>query len=234
MKNLYLWISAVSGAISLPCAAQLETVDLWWSMIEIGTANQQPVSNPNNIIEPGESARFNLNISFSPGVGSTTTYTPPPGPGTGIIAGFFNGVVDLILSSPQPGVWTPTQSLPGWEAGGSSIMGPQGDMTVAVGQALPPLGSVPNPANPILGIRSMTWTPASYQPISFGYVSDFQEGYVALFVEYARDPSGNPLFIGKQVDGGFNTGTVQVAPAPASALVLAAGGFIASLRRRRA
>src|SRR4051812_24370991 len=85
---------SIAAGLATTASAQ-ENIAYTWNFVEVAVGTNNPVTNPNGIIEPGECARLQLNVNVTPGIGSNATYTPPPAPGTGTIAGLGSVFFDL-------------------------------------------------------------------------------------------------------------------------------------------
>ncbi|MFN0132375.1 MAG: hypothetical protein ACKVW3_07590 [Phycisphaerales bacterium] len=214
--------------------AQSPYINLEWQVVEVGVGTNTPVPVQNGLLEPGEAARFELNISFTPEVGSTIPYTPPPPPGVATVAGFYFGDVDFAFGPGSvSGSWGLQGSAPGWNVGGAWIPDPFGSIAGGCGQ-FPLNGATAIPDNPVRALRWLVWTPTTYEPRAQSWASSFHHGRAALIVEYARDPNGNPLYVGVLAGvTGMDFGSIPIVPAPASAAALLLALPLASRRHRR-
>lgn len=229
-------LCAAAGLAS--AASAQESIVYAWSFTEVDAGTNNPVGSPNNIIEPGEAARIELTATIVPGIGSTATYAPPPPPGAGTIAGLGSVFFDLFGSNMAQGTWGPFGRATGFALGGIGTPSATGENLTAgqAGQFVLP-GSVANSTNPINMIWRGTWTPADYsaRTVTFTSMAAAAAGqnHSSILIQYGEDPNtGDPLYIGRFIDGQFGNLMVPIIPAPASLMLLGSGALLASRRRR--
>lgn len=222
----------MAGAASPRAAAQEGRVDLLWDIIEVAAGTNTPVTAPNGAVEPGEWARFQLTVAFTPGVGSTITYVPPPPPGVGTVAGFSLYVMNLVMGSNGAGSWSMISQRPGWTIGPQGAPHQYGVDAFGFGQFVP-FGEIANPANPINAIWQGVWAPESYTPRTVPFAC-WGSHAPSLLVQHGVGPGGVPLYIGTPVAGDDDFGQVHVVPAPgAGAGVILSAATFGSRRKRR-
>lgn len=197
---------------------------LTWS--EVDATTHVPVASPNGSLEPGEAARLNVSVAFSP-IGSVIQ----TGPGT--VAGFaFTG---FSLYAGVAGSWSDIGVPIGFV--GTPIFNPNSQTLVQqVWQPAPPLAGVPIATNPIPWLWSVVWNPPNYQQrtVPFGLSVAF-DAYPELFLRTGTDPQGNPLFVTWEV-GAWNFGSdisVPIVPSLPVPVVTAVAIGLAARRRKQ-
>jgi hypothetical protein len=230
-----IWFALALSAATSVSPAQ-EAITLHWSFSEVVAGTTAPVSNPNGVIEPGESARISMTVSFAPPVGTIMTYTPPPGPGFGPVAGLANAFGDLRTTVEGRGTWYSLQRDPAWAIGGiGSVYGDgRGIAAWQLGQ-FPLPGATANPANPVTDVWRVHWTPDDYSARTVTFtgqkaVSSPGTGG-AVYINYGEDPSA-PQYLSKPLHVNFGSLQIQVVPSPSALGVLALAAAAAGRRRR--
>jgi hypothetical protein len=208
--------------------------------------------NNNGLLEPGESARMRLRMSFSPAVNTAIQYTPQGGgTATGTMRGFGSGYFDLAFGTAGAGsiaITGETGGVPNGRAaawsvvpGGNGVV--QGNAIVNIQPAQFPfncLDSDPvlNPQgvrtdNPVESIYVAVWTPASYtartvQVELVGGVAGPPFGSVLL--QSTSNPNQPPLAVESFFD--YRTVDIPVIPAPGVVTALIGAGAVLGRRRR--
>jgi hypothetical protein len=205
------------------------------------------------LVEPGESARVRMTVSYSPASGTVISYTPAGGgTATGTLMGFGGAFVDFSLANANGGTLTTTGSTGGIANGraGACAVVPGGNGTVSgdsilnVQPAQFPFNSEPfdpdnnttgvRTTNPITNIYTFVWTPASYttRTVNVGMAPSAASNgnAAAVMIRTNPDTSLPPTAVNAQ----FTLGSAQipVVPAPSSLALLGLGGLIAGRRRR--
>lgn len=232
-------VASASAVAFFTAAARAELVTHSLTFVEVISGTNTPVPSPNGLLEPGESARLVLSISFTPLVGSTVAYPPPPPPGVGTCAGLYKIFIDLANTPTTPGTWSMRAHAPGWGAGGNlgqSVANGAYLNDIGAGQLVLP-GQTANPANPVDSIWRGVWTPASYSPRTVTWnVGQGEPGIEAsaIMIQFAVEPGGAPQYTTLIVPGEYGTVAIPIVPAPATApvLILAAAGFAPRRTRR--
>lgn len=199
-----------------------------WTFVEVATGTNTPVGAPDGILQPGESARLTLSVSFTPAVGSTITYTPPPGTGVGTVAGLGSVFFDILGGPGSQGTWSFHQRAAGFPIGGPGSELPGG--TGRTGAGADQL-SVSNTTNPVDAIWSMVWTPASYSSRAVMWQgapsASSPNAHSSLFVQVGPGPN----YIGLFIPGQFGSVSIPIVPAPGMGAFALVG--VAALGRRR-
>jgi hypothetical protein len=230
-----LGLTLAAGLAS--AASAQENVNYTWTFVEVTMGTNNPVANPNGLIEPGECARLELTVNITPGIGSTTTYTPPPPPGTGTIAGLGSIFFDLTGTGSAQGTWAFLSRATGFALGSAGTPSGTGEAVTAAqaGQFILP-GSTANSSNPVNAIWRGVWCPTSYtnRTVTFTSMAAAAGGnnHSSILIQYGVDPDGNPQYIGKFVSATFGSVNIPVVPGPSSLALLGLGAVIAGRRRR--
>ncbi|MBX3377031.1 MAG: hypothetical protein KF678_08515 [Phycisphaeraceae bacterium] len=203
------------------------------SWVEVATGTLDPVSSPNGVLEPGESALMRLSLEFSPGVGQLVRYWVS---GVGWlespVAGFSDTYFSAIATGAGGGTWTLAPSPPEFPSGLFITLPETGSVLVAgAWQPFPAPGQMPNAMNPLPNLWAATWTPPHYtaRTAEFRFQSASPAGY--LFAEFPSAPGGFHGVEVRQME--FGVVNIPIAPAPASCLPFLALGFTALRRTRR-
>jgi hypothetical protein len=228
-------LTALAGFASHVTAQELVTFH--WSFTEVVANSTTPATGPlagNSAIDPGEGAEIRLTISFTPGVGSPATYTPPPGTGQGTIGGFASAFFDLLAPAGHGGVFHNRGPGPGLPPNPSGTIEPDAVRNVSIGQ-FPLPGQPAPPANPIVNIWRVRWTPTDYTAriVEFTAAKSISTSGTgaALYIEYTGNPQ-EPAYLSKSVAADFGSLQIPVVPAPTT-LVIFSAGLLAAARRRR-
>jgi hypothetical protein len=243
-------LAAAAGLATCARAQEVIVVSYTWSEVIAGTLT--PVSSPNSILEPGEGARFGIDLfamrNGTDAIGQTTTYTPPPPPGTGTIRGI--GAFDYNFRgrySDATGDWSNRAISPILSAGAFTGWVNQGGAIVESlsGEQFVPAGQTADATNPIADAWRGVWAPASFSPRTVNFVAEpygNQNGlYNSVLVQYAtaladpNDPtSGYALYLNKYIPPNFGNGIdIPIAPTPTTAWAAACSLAAAGRRRRR-
>jgi len=205
------------------------------------------------VVEPGESARVRMTVSYSPASGTVINYTPSGGgSASGTLMGFGSAFVDFSLGGANGGTIATTGSTGGIANGraGAWAVVPGGNGTVAgdtiinVQPAQFPFNSDAfdpdnnttgvRTTNPITNIYTFVWTPASYNSrtvqVTMSPSAASNGNAAAVMVRTNPDTSLPPT----AVNALFNLGSasIPVVPAPSSLALLGLGGLIVGRRRR--
>lgn len=200
---------------------------LAWSEVVEGSTT--PVSSPNGMLEPGESARFKVSIDFTP-IGTLVPYNPPI---YAPVAGLYYAPFAVGSTEIQSGVnWSNFTIGYGFqgEAGSGALGGLAGCVVI---QPFPEPGQDPIAIDPLIDVWQQNWTPSSFSPRSVRYGLGYASGGNDLFVRIGTSSSGSGIY--DVVSAPFNLGTfinIPIVPSPGAALILAPLG-IAAMRRRR-
>jgi hypothetical protein len=226
-RIVFTMACALSGAS--PALGQDPVVTTVWSFTEVYAGTNTPVANPNGILEPGEAARIELTISFSPPVGTALAQ--------GSVAGFQSLRCDLIGFGDAGGAWSHFERPPLWALGHAGFPDPGGEAVreIGVGQFPWPPGTLVDPQNPIPMIWSAVWVPDSYLPREVVFNSTITSppptvSSSALFVLTGAVPE--PQYSVVAAYTVFGTVHIPIIPAPGSVIILGIGAA-AALRRRR-
>jgi hypothetical protein len=233
-------IAALAGAASLlalcgAAAGQVTqntrvTFALDWS--DVG-------GTPNQILELGESALLRVSVSFT-NQNTVGSFSPPVGTfSSGTIRFFGSGFIDLNGAGGAAGSWDvdPAHGYgpdPSWDvagppgygtpgAGGASLRDIQFGQFVTQGHNL---------ANPVVGIWSGLWTPASYLPreVVFSIAEGSSSGgFAAAVIFRLASNLGGMIQCPAEF---FGTAQISIIPAP-PALAVIAGAVLGARRRRR-
>ncbi len=229
---------AVAGAaMAQPTTtSSIVSFDLTWTEAD---STGHPVASPNGVLDPGESALFQIGVSFTNQytIGTWTPAMPPPGSGT--IMGFATGFVDLNGTGNALGTWNVSHAAGFGTAAAWDLVGPNGWGTSANGGATllgVQMGQFPTSpdqivtTNPIPEIWKGLWTPLSYdaRDVSFSLATSIWASGPAGWVLFRATASTSAAAGTVQSITG-STG-IQTFPAPAGLLVLGAAGWG---RRRR-
>jgi hypothetical protein len=221
-------VLALGAAIA---QGQSPVVTLTWSFTEVYAGTNTPVANPNGIIEPGEAARIELNVSYIPVAG--TAFQATGGPAT--ISGFGSVMTDLLGSNMAQGTWSSIQARPGWLLGPPGWPSPDGSAVsyITAGQFAGAGTPAPDPLNPIPALWSAVWMPAVYSArttifASAAPVPPPTSGFISTLF-YQIDGTSHYL----QINAHTIHGSVQIpiVPAPGAGVVL--GVAAAAVWRRR-
>jgi len=229
---------AVLAVAGLAAAANAQVVNYAWTWSEVNAGTSTPVAVSNGQIDPGEGARLALSVTIVPGIGSPATYQAPPAPGNGTIAGLGSVFFDLFGTNANGGTWAVNRRATGWALGGIGDPQANGDLTAgSAGQFVLP-GFIALPTNPVNNIWAMTWTPADYSARTASFQSAGAAAgsgnHSSILIQYGEDPqTGDPLYVGRFVDGGVGgSGNIPIVPSPASLALLGLGGLAMARRRR--
>jgi hypothetical protein len=230
---LIAFLAAASSA-----HAQVPQVDhlLGWKEVIAGT--NTPVNSPDGIIEPGEAVRIELSITFTP-VGTLVAYQFPPPGGVAPVAGFGGSLFRLIATSASNGTWSsPYGAIPGFSVSIGSV-DPDGSLEMCgVTSPEPPLGSLPNPVNPLTSVWTAVWTPSVYdsRQVSFQQQNliSIPPYHPSVWVLRGSDPNGNPLLGLASANGTYgSTVSIPLVPAAPTGVAFALGLLAATGGRRR-
>jgi hypothetical protein len=220
-------MSVVLLAASSAAAQQIRVgeVEVLWNFVEVIAGTNTPVTHPNGVIEPGEGARLELTIQYSPPAGTVVNYSAPPGSGVGQVAGLASIIYDLAGITPGwEGTWSHLSRRGGWGLGsaGSPGWGGNGIEFLQAGQ-FPFPGQVANPMNPAEAIWSGVWTPAVYSQRSTVFRGQTRTPSYGsgLYVQYDTDPvGGHPLYVSvRTLADHHHAVEIPIVPAPGPAVV---------------
>jgi hypothetical protein len=216
------------------CAAD-PVVTLTWSFTEVYAGTNTPVASPNGVIEPGEAARIELTVSFSPAVGTLVQLTWTEG----TVAGLAHTGCDLVGTNMAEGSWGHISRLGAWVFGPGGFPTPDGAAveSISVGQ-FPLPGTTANPQNPVEAIWSGVWTPDVYVPRTTIFASMMTSpppfvSVSSLYLQIGTDPGGYPIYTttGSITQTVFGSVNISVVPSPGMG-VLAVGAAMMSRRKR--
>lgn len=232
MHRHLLALAAALAAALLLCPASLcaqsgQVVhSLNW--IEVNGANE-PVPNPNGVLEPGEGARLIVTATYAPSFGSQLSQWPVPG-GIATVKGLAETNFLITPATAELGTWTHLGTIPGFEA----FWFPSADNIGGFARQ-PSLGGawLPNPVNPVEGVWQAVWWPQSYLPRSVTMqMAPLLGPRPHLWGQYGEDPTtGHPLLIQLFANGQWDSTQIPIIPAPGAALVILPA-FLAARRRR--
>ncbi|MBL9030211.1 MAG: hypothetical protein JNM80_00710 [Phycisphaerae bacterium] len=202
---------------------------------EVDRSTGLPSSASPGFIDPSESVRLTLQVSFAPGVGSTINYFSPPG--TGVVLGWGSTRLDLKGTGGTVGTFSPVVAAPLF----TPIQGfANPDELLGFGARANPyyLGQTSpiNTSNPIDSLATLVWTPASYTPRTVSFNTHRLEAVtgvtngIGLLV--APGQSDIVRMLGPITFAG--TGPIVIVPAPATLPLLLAGLAFRRPRRGRA
>jgi hypothetical protein len=220
-------------ALAAAAAAQQVHINHTLTFLEVTAGTNTPVANPDGVLQPGEAARLQISVSFTPLVGGTVAYTPPPPPGIGVVAGLGDIASYLQGLNGAQGSWSSLALAPGWALGSLGTPTPNGAGLdfINAGQ-FQMLGQTANPQNPIPEIWRGVWQPANYFPrtVHWQEYRYFQE-VDSLLLKYGVSPEGHPLYVAFLISNsaGLSAVDIPIVPAPTAAPIL----FVPWLMRRR-
>jgi hypothetical protein len=233
--NRTLPLSLAGVASLLACVSALHAQDpivmQTWSFTEVYAGTNMPVANPNGIIEPGEAARIEMSVSFTPSVG---TILP-----LGTVAGLSFLACDLAGLNMAEGTWSHIMRADGWVFGHPGSPNPAGTAVhnIFAGQFVWPPGSIANPQNPIDMIWWGVWTPDTFTARttifeSMGTSPLPTAGSSSLIIQTGTLTGGGPEYSTLPANLIFGSVHIPIIPAPGSVFILGIGAA-AALRRRR-
>lgn len=202
-----------------------------------------PVASPNGIVEPGESVRFSLGVSFTNQYGIATYVGGGPPPGFGTIMGLHAGYVDLMGFGGATGQWNLDSSLglgthPDWEGDEKYWFSgtPQsGGTLVHFIQffQLPSSVSTVLTTNPVDRMWQGVWTPSNYTPRSVSFEGRTTPNVAGppFAVLLLRTPT-SLTFAWCQGSNG-QAMSIPIVPAPAASIVLLMLAAARGLHRTR-
>jgi hypothetical protein len=213
-----------------------------------------PVASPNGLLEPGEGARFEITASMSPPPGTRVTYDRPWGvghAGAGYIGGFWSGDVNLTGDgggAGAAGVWIVNHNsappgdpnrlgvLPPFDAGaplsnGTPISGGASVVDIQPAQFGINIPAV-NSASPTPAMWRGVWLPQGHVPRTIPF--QLSLGSLGLPPAFFAVDDSISIPMALQAVGAFEQPLeLHIVPAPATALVLGAAGFIVGRSRCR-
>jgi hypothetical protein len=198
---------------------------LTWQEVYSNTVT--PVSNPNGVLEPGESALVTVTISFTP-VGTPVQVYIPSSAGVAPVGGLRSSRY-ILEPNHAHGTWLYAGTTAPYFPWGA-ITEPNGQLWVTVQQLPQPAPWLPDPTNPVQW-RGV-WTPDVYdeRQASFTPVPDPFPGPGQVFVILSLEP---PVYGFALADQLFGTPIhIPIVPAPGAAAA-ALGLGVALARRKR-
>lgn len=200
-----------------------------WRVEEVVAGTEERVEVADGVIEPGEAARFTLNVEFDPPVGTFVAYQTPE-PGTGPVAGLLSQCFALASPSGGEGVWSHVRRAEGWEGAWAAV---PGFVSIQVWQDVEARPA--SAQNPVEDLWSAVWTPAGYEPRIVEWTSQVAciAGTSKLAVSLGRDPgTGLEKYTFVRVPTEYGTAPVVIVPAPGALALLAAAGLFVVRRGR--
>jgi len=248
-----LALALLAGTTAATPAQELIRVTYSWVEVQAGT--NTAVTKPNSVVDVGEGARISFHIQAlingTNAVGQTTTYTPPPPPGTGTVRGIASFIYNLVGDNRAPsaaGSWGPRSTTPLFSQGifvGNSLFNGAVLDSVGAGQFVAPGGSA-NSTNPINNAFRGVWSPLSYASRTVHFICEpgtaaptGQHNGIMLAYNVERPDPNDPTtwfddLYTKYIGSDFGAGiSIPIAPAPATAPLLAMSAMAALGRRRR-
>jgi hypothetical protein len=227
-RGISLFLVLCAGASA---DAQQATFQHPFTTIEVLAGTTTPVANPNGLIEPGEGVLFELNLGFTPPVGTIV----PWGTGTAEIAGLgdFQFTFRPTVGTAE-GFWSHLQIAAGW-SGEPGQVGNLGVWHVMIWQ-FPQGASLANPQNPIPAAWRGVWTPGSYEPRIMEWRPQLSgvAGWGEILARTGTDPQGHPIYARVTATVATNPAyTVSIVPSPGMAGLLLAAPAVMLRRPRR-
>lgn len=167
MGRTLRWVAAGTVVGLTGLARGQEAFTFSWVVADV--AGTGP-ANGNGVIEPGEDAIVQLNVSFRPGVGGTAVWDTNGGTGrVGSVAALHNVVFDLVATGNlATGAWSEFRHPSGFAYGVGNLPQPDGGFVGLIfGQESIP-GVALNPRNDGWFFRAR-WRPDGYTPRSVGF-----------------------------------------------------------------
>lgn len=191
---------------------QVPRADLSLAWSEVVTGTNTPVNNPNGVLEPGESARLSMSLSFNPGVGAPVLYQG----GTALVSGFRRVGFNVVTPNFAEGTWSLLGGATGFAP--SATVTPSNTIGFAsIQQPFPTPGGSPISANPLPDLWHILWTPSFFEAREATFrLNGVSDDGTVLFVSTGVDPQGNPTFgLTGQGPATFgSTVSVPIAPTP--------------------